>query len=260
MFTTRTRKAFRSAQLVNVIAIRFLSGKTGLKLHQTSRIILHVSAFYWRCLHQSSTPISDLTITLSVRFQMIQVVGLDKYRPAWYLRTVSRSSKTNHYSSDKNSLADSGSGDVKDPTDKTPLGLLLSLMLSFRTIERYLELELASHNSSPNKVLIMAALISNGGRMTPTQIARTICRRKNTITSTINALVEEGEVSVNKSEHDGRAKFVMPTDQGRETAVWLTPIAQDVSRRVLSALTDEEITMLVRSMRKVRNNLKNRIL
>ncbi|MFP4642084.1 MAG: MarR family winged helix-turn-helix transcriptional regulator [Dehalococcoidia bacterium] len=173
---------------------------------------------------------------------------------------MSESSQANHYSEDRHYLTDSGDDEVKDLTGKTPLGLLLSLILSCRSLERYLEVELSSHDVTPNMVLIMAALIRSGGRMTPTQIARIACRRKNTITSTINTLVNAGEVRIENSEHDGRVKFVTPTAQGRETAVWLTPIAQDISRKVLSTLTDEEIDVLVRSMRKIRDNLMDTIL
>ena len=60
---------------------------------------------------------------------------------------------------------------VSKRTDKTPLGTLLSILMSFEVLERYLEVELRHHKVSFIRFNIMSALYKNGGEMTPSEIS-----------------------------------------------------------------------------------------
>ena len=81
--------------------------------------------------------------------------------------------------------------EVSKRTDKTPLGTLLSVMMSFEVLERHLEIELKRHQVSLIRFNIMSALFKNGGEMTPSEISEAVFREKNTITAAINILEKD---------------------------------------------------------------------
>ncbi len=71
--------------------------------------------------------------------------------------------------------------EVNKRTDKTPLGTLLSVLMSFEVLARYLEIELKRNQVSLIRFNIMSALFKNGGEMTPSEIAEAVFREKNSI-------------------------------------------------------------------------------
>jgi DNA-binding MarR family transcriptional regulator len=83
---------------------------------------------------------------------------------------------------------------VSKRTDKTPLGTLLSVLMSFEVLERYLEVELRKRDASLIRFNVMSNLYKNGGEMTPSDIAESVFREKNSITAVINSLEGEGVV------------------------------------------------------------------
>ena len=121
-------------------------------------------------------------------------------------------------------------------TDKTPLGTLLSIFTSFEVLERYLEVELRQHEATLIKFNIMSTLFKNGGEMTPSEIAESVFREKNSITSVINTLEKEGVVRREPSTDDRRSVKVIITDKGWKKANRLSPIAQELSREALACI------------------------
>lgn len=144
-------------------------------------------------------------------------------------------------------------------TDKTPLGTLLSLLMSFEVLERYLEVELRHHKASLIRFNIMSALFKNGGEMTPSEISETVFREKNTITAVINTLEKEGVVRREPSASDRRSVKVVITDKGWKEANRLSPIAQELSREALVCLGKEKVEELVETMRSFREKLLPKI-
>ena len=124
--------------------------------------------------------------------------------------------------------------EVSKTTDKTPLGTLLSIFTSFEVLERYLEVELRQHEATLIKFNIMSTLFKNGGEMTPSEIAESVFREKNSITSVINTLEREGVVRREPSTDDRRSVKVIITDKGWKKANRLSPIAQELSREALA--------------------------
>ena len=144
-------------------------------------------------------------------------------------------------------------------TDKTPLGTLLSILMSFEVLARYLEVELRHHEATLIKFNIMSTLFKNGGEMTPSEIAESVFREKNSITSAIKILEREGVVRREPSTDDRRSVKVIITDKGWEVANRLSPIAQELSREALSCFDKEQLETLVGSMRMIRISLLPKI-
>jgi len=150
-------------------------------------------------------------------------------------------------------------GQENKRTDKTPLGTLLSILMSFEVLERYLEVELKHHEASLIRFNIMSVLFVNGGEMTPSEIAESVFREKNSVTAVINTLERQGVVRREPSPDDRRSVNVVITDKGWNEANRLSPIAQELSREALACMDKKQVAELVDSMRKLRESLLPRI-
>ncbi len=144
-------------------------------------------------------------------------------------------------------------------TDKTPLGTLLSVLMSFEVLARYFEVELRRHDATVIKFNIMTTLFKNGGEMTPSEIAESVFREKNSITAALNNLEREGVVRREPSTDDRRSVKVIITDKGWKEANRLSPIAQELSREVLSCIDKEQLEALVSNVRTIRESLLPKI-
>ena len=149
--------------------------------------------------------------------------------------------------------------EINKTTDKTPLGTLLSVLMSFEVLARYLEVELRPYNATLIRFNVMSTLFKNGGEMTPSEIAESVFREKNSITAVINTLEKEGVVRREPSTDDRRSVKVVITDKGWKEANRLNPIAQELSRDALSCMEKEQVESLVETMRKIRESLLPRI-
>jgi DNA-binding MarR family transcriptional regulator len=146
-----------------------------------------------------------------------------------------------------------------EAVDKTPLGIILSLLTSFEVLERYLELELIRSGASLNRFHVMSTLYKNHGEMMPSEIGKGVFRASNTITAVVNTLEKQGLVRRETSPEDGRVKRVVITEKGWKEANNLTPVAQQRSREALSCLDKEQLDALVDIMRTIRNSLLPKI-
>jgi DNA-binding MarR family transcriptional regulator len=150
-------------------------------------------------------------------------------------------------------------GEVSKRSDKTPLGTLLSILTSFEVMSRYLEIELKRYEASVIRFNIMSTLFKNGGEMTPSEIAESVFREKNSITAVINTMERQGVVRRVPSTDDRRSVKVVITDKGWKEANRLSPLAQELSREVLSCMEKEKVEELVEAMRTIRESLLPKI-
>jgi DNA-binding MarR family transcriptional regulator len=149
--------------------------------------------------------------------------------------------------------------EVRRRTDKTPLGTLLSILMSFEVLARYLEVELKRYEVSLIRFNIMSALFINGGEMTPSEIAESVFREKNSITAVINTMERQGVVRREPSTADRRSVKVVITDKGWKEANRLSPVAQELSREALSCMDKKQTEELVNIMRTLRESLLPKI-
>jgi len=143
----------------------------------------------------------------------------------------------------------------KKATDKTPLGTLLSIMTSYEVLARFFEVQLKHQEISFIRFNIMSTLFKNGGEMTPSEIAETVFREKNSVTAVINTLERQGVVRREPSSEDRRSVKVVITDKGWQEANRLNPVAQELSREALSCMDKEQVDNLVGMMRTLRESL-----
>ena len=151
------------------------------------------------------------------------------------------------------------SQEIGKRTDKTPLGTMLSVLSSFEVLSRYLEVELRRHDATLIRFNIMSTLYKNGGEMTPSEIAESVFRGKNTITAALNTLEAEGVVRRVPSTDDRRSVKVVITDKGWNVANHLSPIVQQLSRDALGCLDKAQEEELVGIMRRLREDLLPRL-
>jgi len=149
--------------------------------------------------------------------------------------------------------------EINKRTDKTPLGTLLSILMSFEVLERYLEVELKHHKASLIRFNIMSHLFKNGGEMTPSEISESVFREKNSVTAVINTLEKEGVVRREPSTSARRSVKVVITDKGWKEANRLSPIAQELSREALACMDKDKVEDLVEIMRNFREKLLPKI-
>ena len=149
--------------------------------------------------------------------------------------------------------------EVSKSTDKTPLGNLLSVLMSFEVLARYLEIELRRYDATLIRFNIMSTLFKNGGEMTPSEIAESVFREKNSITAAINTMERQGVVRREPSPNDRRSVKVVITDKGWKEANRLNPVAQELSREALSCIDKERVEALVGIMRTIRESLTPRL-
>ena len=143
--------------------------------------------------------------------------------------------------------------------DKTPLGTLLSIMMSYEVLARYLEVQLKRHDVSLIRFNIMSTLFKNGGEMTPSEIAENVFREKNSVTAVINTMERQGVVRREPSSEDRRSVKVVITEKGWKEANRLNPIAQELSREALSCMDRGQVEDLVGMMRTLRESLMPKI-
>ena len=149
--------------------------------------------------------------------------------------------------------------EVNKRPDKTPLGTLLSILTSFEVLSRYLEIQLKRYEASLIRFNIMSTLFKNGGEMTPSEIAESVFREKNSITAVIYTMERQGVVRREPSTDDRRSVKVVITDKGWKEANRLSPLAQEISRGILSCMEKEKVEDLVETMRTLRESLLPKI-
>jgi MarR family transcriptional regulator, 2-MHQ and catechol-resistance regulon repressor len=143
--------------------------------------------------------------------------------------------------------------------DETPLNILFSIVRTWEVVERYLDLELQSQDSSLIRFAVMNTLYRHGGQLTPTELAHETFRSDNSITSVIKTLEAGGFIERIRSDSDGRSTNVVITDKGWEKTNNMTPRAQEFSRDMLQCLNKEEIEILLPILRKLRKSLLDKI-
>jgi len=123
--------------------------------------------------------------------------------------------------------------------------LFLSIVRTHDVLNRYLEIQLAKHNSSPTTFAVMNALIVHGGTMTPTAISKWIFRPKHTITSMLHALEDIGYTKRKTNQHDARSVNIIITKKGWEATEKMIPIAEEMGQRAISCFDSDQLETLL---------------
>jgi len=136
---------------------------------------------------------------------------------------------------------------------------VMSILRTGDVLNRYLEIELAKHGSSPIRFGVMNALFVHGGTMKPTDISKWIFRAKQTVTGMLHILESIGFIRREPSGNDGRSVDMVVTEQGRKATERMIPIAEEISQRALSCLDEEQIETLTNLLKQFRKHLFKQI-
>ena len=132
---------------------------------------------------------------------------------------------------------------------------VMSIVRTADVLNRYLELELAKHGSSPIRFGVMNALLVHGGSMTPTAISKWTFRAKHTTSSMLHVLEDIGYIRREPNVNDSRSVNIVATEKGRDATEKMILISQEINHKVLSCFDDEQIETLMNLLRQLRKHL-----
>jgi len=138
------------------------------------------------------------------------------------------------------------------------LNKLLSMIRTFDAVNRYLQIELSKLGFSPITFAIMNALYVHNGRMMPTAISKWTFRTRHTISKDLDTLEKQGHVRRERGK-DRRSIDIVVTEEGWRKIETVRPLAQEMSRRALSALNREQLQALMITQKQLRKHLDEEI-
>jgi len=109
------------------------------------------------------------------------------------------------------------------------------------------------------KHIVLQILATNGGTMTPSQIAEWTFRERHNITTLVGRLERDGLVRVERNDRDKRFVDVTLTAKGRKVLKQTTPIARAIVNRVMSSVSEGDAARLEKSLRVLRQNARDAI-
>ena len=121
------------------------------------------------------------------------------------------------------------------------LQMMLRLLFTSDVVHRYVDIELRKLGSWPIRFAVLNSIVVNGGSITPAAIGKQLLRSSHAVTSVLDTLTKEGLVRRVHNVTDRRSVKVYMTEKGWEATKRIVPIAEDISKRILSCLMDDEI-------------------
>jgi len=144
---------------------------------------------------------------------------------------------------------------ISKENGKRNLNFVMSFIRTFDILNRYLEIELMKYKTSPIRFAVMNAIIVHGGRMVPTAISKWTYRAPRTVTSMLDSLERDGLVRREPNTKDRRSINVVVTEKGWENTNTLIPATEEINRKALSCLSEEELNTLSGILKKLRSHL-----
>lgn len=132
---------------------------------------------------------------------------------------------------------------------------IVSIIRTSDIVNRFLDIELRKWGSSPPRFSVMNALVAHGGTMHPSDISKWIFRAKHSVTSMLKALERIGYVERNPNEMDGRSVNISITQKGWNATDTMVSITEDMSKKIMSCLDENETDSLLEILKKIRRHL-----
>jgi DNA-binding MarR family transcriptional regulator len=137
--------------------------------------------------------------------------------------------------------------------------IFLSFSYTADVFNRYLDIQLAKRNSSRTRFGILHNLITHGGSMTPTEIAKRVFRSKHAVTRAIDVLEKDGLVRRGTVRGDRRLRKVSITREGLRIVAANMDDRRDISQRAMSGLNQRQSEGLKVILKRLRKHLLNLI-
>lgn len=104
------------------------------------------------------------------------------------------------------------------------------------------------------KFMVLQILATNGGTMTPSEIAEWTFRERHNITTLIDRLKRDGLVRVEPNSSDKRSVNISLTTKGRKVLKQAMPVAKEIVNRVMLSISEGDAVPLEKSLRVLRKN------
>ena len=137
--------------------------------------------------------------------------------------------------------------------------IFLSFSYTADVFNRYLDILLTKRNSSRTRFGILHNLITHGGSMTPTEIAKRVFRSKHAVTRAIDVLEKDGLVRRGAVRGDRRLRKVSITREGLKLIAANMDDRREISQRAMSCLTQRQSEELRVILKRLRKHLLNMI-
>ena len=105
--------------------------------------------------------------------------------------------------------------------------------------------------------VVLQILATNGGTMTPSQIAEWTFRERHNITTLVDRLKRDGLVRTERRKRDKRFVNVTLTAKGRKVLEQSTPVARDIVNRVMLSIGEGDAVGLEKALRVLRKNARD---
>jgi MarR family 2-MHQ and catechol resistance regulon transcriptional repressor len=107
---------------------------------------------------------------------------------------------------------------------------------------------------SISKLIVMRALASNNGSITPSELAEWTQTERHNITTLIERMKRDGLIRTERNPRDRRFVNVSLTDKGREVLMQAMPVAREIVDQVMSSISEDDALLLEKSLRGLRQN------
>ena len=148
---------------------------------------------------------------------------------------------------------------MKHKRDIRETKTVMSIVRTADILNRYLEIELAKHSSSPIRFGVMNALFVHGDTMTPSAISKWTFRTKQSITAMLHVLENMGFIRREPKEKDNRSVNIVVTEKGQSATKRMIPIAEKINSEILSCFDDEQVKTLMNLLKQLRKHLLKQI-
>jgi len=107
---------------------------------------------------------------------------------------------------------------------------------------------------SISKLIVMRALATNKGVMTPSELAKWTQTERHNVTTLIERMKRDGLVRTERNPRDRRFVNVSPTDKGRKVLMQAMLVAREIVDQVMSSIGEDDALLLEKSLRTLRQN------
>lgn len=149
--------------------------------------------------------------------------------------------------------------EIREQASELQGEIFLSFSYTADVFNRYLDILLAKRDSSRTRFGILHNLITHGGSMTPTEIAKRVFRSKHAVTRAIDVLEKDGLVRRGAVRGDRRLRRVSITREGLKRIAANMDDRREISQRAMSCLTQRQSEELRVILKRLRKHLLNMI-
>ena len=107
---------------------------------------------------------------------------------------------------------------------------------------------------SISKLIVMRAIASNNGSITPSELAEWTQTERHNITTLVDRMKRDGLIMAERNPRDKRSVNVSLTDKGREVLMQAMPVAREIVDQVMSSISEDDAFLLEKSLRVLRQN------